>query len=171
MTISLENYAMKILADAGCDCYTYGDEQSKHILDDLKEKYPNGMEHGYAYIDVANAILAISRPKPIVKPEWKVVWDSNDCCDSFGAESFEQAKYAGEELLASWMEEERATWKSDKPNGWERERWNNMIYTCGYYICQYNKMRDEYEIVYEPTDYDVMKIGWYLLEDEDEQEH
>ena len=35
----LETYARKILADHGCDIYTYGGEWSKYILDDLKKKY------------------------------------------------------------------------------------------------------------------------------------
>ena len=53
--LSLNAYAMKILSEHGCDCYTYGDEDAKHILEDLKTAYPNGME--YPYIEVANEIL------------------------------------------------------------------------------------------------------------------
>ena len=53
--MNIREYAKKILDDHGCDQYTYGGEFSKHILNDLKTEYPNGME--FPYIDVANAIL------------------------------------------------------------------------------------------------------------------
>lgn len=155
---TLENYAMKILADAGCDCYTYGDEQATHLMDDLKEEYPNGME--YPYIDVANAILAISRPRPIVRKPWQMLWDNGEDCSGIGYDSFEAAKDAAEDTLAEWIASECACWLTDTPDEEERDRFNYMIGTCSVEVHKYNKDTDEYELYWTPSYEDEQRIGW-----------
>ena len=52
--MELNKYAKNILAENGCDEYTYGDEPVETILEDLKWKYKDGMQYGYNYVEVAN---------------------------------------------------------------------------------------------------------------------
>ena len=108
MNDSLENYAMKILADAGCDCFTYGGEYAGKIMDDLKEGWPNGMK--FPYVDVANAILAISRLKPIARAPWRMMFETDNTCDGIDCASFEEAKANAEDTLVNWMAEEQGGW-------------------------------------------------------------
>lgn len=161
MKPTLENYAMKILADAGCDCYTYGGGRRENLLSDLKAEFPSGMEHGFGYVEVANAILAISRPEPIKRRAYKVV----ACCVSFGADSLESAKDEANETLINWMAEEQENWKDAVPTETQKEDWDYMIYNSGYYIQKYNPMTDEYEMYYEPSEDDLRKIGWMLWDE------
>lgn len=67
----IQKYAEKILKDNGCDFYTYGDKYEEYckpenIAKELQEVYKDGMD--YPYMDVAQAILDISKPR-YVKPE------------------------------------------------------------------------------------------------------
>jgi predicted outer membrane protein len=50
MKKELREYARKILADHGCDEFSYGTTSGEQIMSDLKEAYPDGMDH--PYIDV-----------------------------------------------------------------------------------------------------------------------
>ena len=163
---NINDYAMDILTKNGCDCYTYGGEQSAHLLDDLKEAYPDGMEYGYGYVEVANAILAISKPEPIIRKEYRVVYDTDSVCDGYDMDSYETAKESALDILAEWAVQERATWASDTPTDEERERWDYMIYNCGAWVEKYNKITDEYQFEWEPSDLDVQCIGWLLYEEE-----
>lgn len=157
--MTLENYAMKILADAGCDCYTYGGEQAKHILDDLKEEFKNGME--YPYIDVANAILAISRPRPIVRAPYRVWWDTDSCCDGYDCESFGAAKCSAEDTLCEWMCEEFCKWADPyHPTEEQKEDWDYMIWNCGVSVAKYNPHTDEYEECWSPSQEELDAMGW-----------
>lgn len=156
--MSVEEYAKKILEEHGCDIYTYDGEYSRRLLDDLKEEYPNGMD--FPYIDVANAILAISRPVPIIRSPWKVIWDTDSCCDSFSAESFEEAENAALDTYILWMCQEVSEWKSEIPSEQERENWNYMIYNCDVSIAKYNPQTDEYDICKEFSEQELEDIGW-----------
>ena len=49
---SLEAYALKILADAGCDCYTYGQGNPEQLMDDLKTEFGPGT-HLQPVIDIS----------------------------------------------------------------------------------------------------------------------
>ena len=160
---TLENYAMKILADAGCDCYTYGGEFSKHILDDLKEGFPDGLKYGY--VDVANAILAISKPAPIHKAKWIVQWDTDSCSDGYESTSFESAKTDALDTLLNWMCEESMNWDSETPTEEQMENWDYMIYNCGVAVAEYNPYTDEYETVWEPDDEELERIGWVAYDE------
>ena len=151
-------YGKKILADHGCNEYTYGDEAANHIMDDLKEAYPDGME--FPYIDVANAILSISRPKPIVREPFMMVWDTEHCCDGFGCDSFEEAKAAMEDCYVEWSAEEASHWKNLEPTEEEKDNWDYMIWNCGCWIEKYNPDTDEYEEYYYMSDEELRSIGW-----------
>ena len=163
MRDGLENYALKILADAGCDCYTYGDEQAKHILSDLKEAFPDGMK--YPYIDVANAILAISRPRPLCKAPWKMVWSNEHSCDGVECESYEEAKYAAEDTLIEWMSEMYCDWSADGPTKEQIDDWNYMVGECYTEIYKYDPDTDEYVEVDALSYEDEEKIGWREIDE------
>lgn len=155
---NIENYAMKILVNTGCDCYTYGGERSKNILDDLKAAFPDGML--YPYIDVANAILAMSRPEPIRRSAWRVCWDTDTCAEAYGVESFEAAKDDALDTLIGWMMEESNEWEDEIPTEEEMDNWDYMIETYSVSVEKYNPMTDEYEEYWNPNDDELKQIGW-----------
>ena len=164
---TVENYAMQILSENGCDCYTYGGEYAKHVLEDLKEGYPDGME--FPYVDVANAILTISRPTPITRSPYHVTWETDNCCDGFDCESFESAKCAALDTLIEWEMEESQDWSFDpetyksQPTEEQKENWDYMIYNCGVSVYKYNPQTDEYDEVWSPSEEELDSIGWKLF--------
>ena len=163
---NVENYALKILADSGCDCYTYGDETAKHLLDDLKEAYPDGMK--FPYVDVANAILAISRPRPIYRAPWRMHWDTDDCCDGIDFESFGAAKCNAEDTLIEWMTQFRAEWEDCFcPTEDELDDYNYQIWNCSVSVTKYNPDTDEYEEYWSPSAEEEEQLGWRELTMED----
>ena len=153
--MTLEEYAKDILYSHGCDEYTYGGEWSKSVLDDLKEAYPDGME--YPYVDVANAILAMSRPQPIVREPWFVHWWTDHCDDGFGRESFEFAKESVFDILVEWVVEAQDD---------SAEDFDYMLYNCGAEVMKYNPMTDEYEEYWYPSNEELKEIGWEFKEEE-----
>ena len=156
---TIEEYARKILKDHDCDEYTYGGEQSKHVLDDLKEAYPEGME--FPYVDVANAILAMSKAHPIVRAPYKMVWDTDSYADSADYDSFEAAKSAAEDTLIEWMMWERNEWKDVfNPTDEELDDYNYMICNSSVWIEEYDPMTDEYYKIDSLTYEDERNIGW-----------
>ena len=163
---TIEEYARKILADHDCDEYTYGGEYSKHVLDDLKEAYPNGME--FPYVDVANAILAISKVRPIVRAPYRMNWSNDSCCDAIDYESFGAAKCAAEDTLAEWMCQERGEWKDFfNPTDEELDDYNYMIFNNSAGVAEYDPMTDEYEEIDGLSYEDEKNIGWRELTRED----
>lgn len=160
---NLENYAMKILAEHGCDCYTYGNCPSENVLRDLKEGYPDGME--FPYVDVANAILNISHPRPIHRAPWMMLWDNDSACDGISCDSLGAAQASAEDTLIEWMTQTRMEWKDVfNPTEKELEDYNYMICSCSAYVGKYNPDTDEYEEYWWP---DEEEIGWKELTMED----
>ena len=160
----LETYARKILADHGCDIYTYGGEWSKNVLDDLKEAYPEGME--FPYVEVANAILEISRAKPIERKPWEVAWSTEDTSDGYCCDSFEEAKDGALDILATWQVEKIAEFKdSFNPTEEEIADYNYMIDNCYVEVHKYNPDTDEYEEYWEPSYEDEKSVGWVYWEE------
>ena len=164
--MTIEEYARKILADHGCDEYTYGGEWSKHTLDDLKQAYPDGME--FPYVDVANAIIAFSKVKPIERDPWQMVFDTDSDCDGIGFESFEAAKCRAEDTLIEWMCQVRSEWKDFLcPTDDELDAYNYMICNNSVEVRRYNPNTDEYDVFWSPS-YEVEEqIGWKELTRED----
>lgn len=165
--MTVESYALKILSDHGCDCYTYGGENAQTVLNDLKAGYPDGME--FPYVDVANAILAISRVKPIRKAPWVMVFDTEDTTDGIDFESFEAAKDDALETLVKWMIWERQEWTAGVfcPTEDELDRYNYMICNCSVWVSKYDPMTDEYEEYWSPSYEDEESVGWKKLTMED----
>ena len=161
--MTVDSYAMKILSDHGCDCYTYGGEDCKHVLDDLKEGYPDGME--FPYIDVANAILRISKPRELYKAPFHMVWSNEHSCDGVDCESYEAAKCLAEDTLLEWEMEEICKWEGGVPTEEQIEDWNYMVFNCYTLIYEYDPMTDEYVerdgLSYE----DEEKIGWREIDE------
>lgn len=156
--MTVEEYAKKILSDNGCDEYSYGDEYSKYIMDDLKTGYPDGME--FPYIDVANAILAMSHPKPIVRKPYVVRWYTDSDSDEYGCDSLEEAMYDAEDMLVNWQVAEMSEWSEDGPTEEQEESWDYMIFNCGVSVWKYNPDTDEYEEeVWEPDD-EFPRVAW-----------
>ena len=162
-TMTIEEYAKHILEENDCDIYTYGGENSKHVLHDLKEAYCVG-DLAYPYIDVANAILAMSRPKPIMRDPYRVLWDNEHSCDGHGSNSLEEAKDSALEILTNWIVEAQAEWNSDTPTEDEKDNFNCMIWNCSVSVEEYNPATDEYEEVWSPSDDDLAQIGWKEIE-------
>ena len=156
--MTLEEYAKKILTDAGCDEYTYGGKLADKLLDDLKEAFkPEEME--YPYVDVANAILAMSKPKPIKRAPWMMIWNTDDCTDGEGCDSYEDAVNVALNICEIWME---FNW--DNPPTQENvDDWNYMIGENYCFIRQYNPQTDEYEGEYWVPDEKLKEIGWKEL--------
>lgn len=166
MAITVDEYAKKILADHGCDEYTYGGEWGKYVLSDLKEAYPDGME--FPYVDVANAILAMSKVKPIVRDQWLMCWETDSDCDGIGFESFGAAKADAEDTLINWMCEERQEWKNPFcPTENELDDYNYQICNCSVYVKKYNPETDEYDEYWSPSYEEEEKLGWRELTMED----
>lgn len=157
--MSVYKYAKRILMDAGCDEYTYGGEQCKYLMDDLKAEFPDGME--YSYVDVANAILGMSRPRPIVRAPYLMVWDNDSGADSIECESFNEALMVAENSLVDWMFAETLCWDvKSGPTQEQIENWDYMIYNFSVEIRKYNPHTDEYEAVKEFTDEELHSMGW-----------
>ncbi len=163
MIHDVDVYAMKILADAGCDCYTYGGEEAKNIMKDLKKTFPDGME--YPYIDVANAILAFSRPEPIKRSPWKMHWETDSTADATDHDFYETAKNDAIETLIEWEMELIHEWKDGKPTEKQIEDWNYMIYNCFTSVKKYNPETDEYDEEWSPSNKELKEILWVPYEE------
>jgi len=158
MRKEVKDYARSVLAEHGCDEYTYGTTDGEQIISDLKHGYPDGMQ--FPYIDVANAIIAISKRKPIKRDTWSVIWSSDDCCDGFHSVSFAQAKQDTLDLLLNWMWQQSEEWDPEGPTEDQIIDWDYMIYNCSAYVAKYNPDTDEYDEYWEPSDKDLARIGW-----------
>lgn len=162
----VEEYARKILAEHGCDEYTYGDESAEAVLKDLKEAYKDGMS--FPYVEVANAIKRISKPHLIERKPFCVMFDTDSFCDGFECDSFEYAKDEAIETLIDWMVEEYSNWEDDDnhiPTEQEKENWDYMIYNCSVYVEKYNEDTDEYEDYWYPSDEELKEIGWVTIDE------
>lgn len=129
----------------------------------MKEAYPNGMD--YPYVDVANAIMGISKMQPIVRPPYMTLWDNDSDCDGIGYDSLGAAQCSAEDILLEWMCQARAEWKDVfNPTEEELENYNYMICSCSAYVGKYNPGTDEYKEYWWP---DEDEIGWKELTMED----
>lgn len=156
--MKVEEYARKILAEHGCDEYTYWCTDGEQIIRDLKEAYPNGME--YSYVQVANAIMRISKPTMIERKPYCVVWETDSFCDGMYCDSFEVAKDDAFETLIQWMCDEQSEWHGEKPTKKEKENWDYMIYNSISYVQKYNEDTDEYDEYWYPSEEELEEIGW-----------
>ena len=158
---ALLDYAWKILAENGCDCYTYGECDSEWCIRDLKMAYPDGME--YPYLEVANAILSISRRRPLVRPPYRIVWDSGTthASDVIPEDSIWKAQAVALYTLSDWVECFREEWPDDSTVSPEQaEAWNRMIEEDTIWVEEYHRETDTYVTCWAPTEEDLQRIGW-----------
>ena len=165
-TEELNEYAEKILADSGCNCYSYGNvSDSEVLLEDLKTEFPNGMK--FPYIDVANAILAMSCPKPIKRAPWRMVWETEHTVDSIDCDSEEEAKTRAMDTLVGWQADFVSHilffTKLEDMTDKQKEDWNNMIYNCSVSVRKYNINTDEYEGYWHPSQEEEKEINWVVI--------
>lgn len=159
--MTIREYAEHILKEHGCNEYTYGGADSAHVLDDIKEAYPYGMEYGFSWVDVANAILEMSKPEPIKRSPYRVIYDTDNFCDGYDCESFEQAKCDALDTLINWEIETMDEFSDpENPTEDDRDNFDYMVYNCSVSVAEYNPATDEYDEVWIPSDEDCRKIGW-----------
>lgn len=172
--MTVNEFAMNLLRECGCDEYTYGGRDSENLMNDLKTQFPNGTD--FPLVDIANAILAVSRPRPIVRKPYRVTWENEHSCDGFDCDSFERAKGEAFDTLLEWMSDESLKWDFDDnmtpiPTPEQIDDWNYMIYNCGVYLYKYNPDTDEYDEIEDwATEAEFEEIGWKELRDLNEKE-
>ena len=149
--LNLNQYALKILLDNDCDCYTYGNCDSEDVMNDLKYAYPNG-ELEYTYLEVANAILSISRPRPIERKPYAVYFETEDNSDGIVANTFEEAQEKLNNIYKGWLEV--------APE--DIDEYNSMIENCYAEIHKYNPNTDEYEEFWSPDDKYLDALGFKM---------
>ncbi len=168
MKEEIKEYAKKILKNHGCKLSTYWRETGETIIGDLKEAYPNGME--YPYLDVANAILAITEPEPLKRAPYRMIFDIGHTVDGIDHESMEAAKTDALDTLIEWMSQftiENHISQPD-PKNWtkkQQEDWDYMIYNFSVCVAKYDPQTDEYITCWEPTAEDEKSVGWILAEE------
>ena len=163
---NIKAYAQRILKEHGCDEHSYWGTDGKTIVNDLKEAYPNGME--FPYVDVANAILVLSKPKLIVRKPYMMVFNTESCTDGIEFDSLEAAKNDALDTLILWMTEIRQENKisSNDLSTWSekaKEDWDYMIYNCSVEVRKYDPKTDEYDFyepIWEPSYEDEEVVGW-----------
>lgn len=161
MESKVRQYARRILADHGCDEYTYGMECGETIIRDLKEAYPDGME--FPYIKVTNAIIAISKRKPLKRAKYRVLWDTDNCCDAYDCNSLGQAKADAEDTLINWATEEMSGWDGFNPTQKQIESYDYMIYNCSAVVQKYDPNADDYYTIWEPDYEEIGFLPWEEL--------
>lgn len=157
--MTVNEFALNLLRSHGCDEYTYGGRESENLMHDLKKAFPCGTD--FPLLDIANAILAVSRPRPIVRKPYRVLWDSEDCTDADGGhDTFDEAKETALDIYANWIAEATAEWKKSELNDAEKDDFDWMIYNCGAIVEKYNPDTDEYEDFWCPSEEELNEIGW-----------
>ena len=161
-------YARKILTYHGCDETSYYGINGEQIVADLKEAYPDKME--YPYVEVANAIMSLSKPTFIRRSPYRMVFDMGHTVDVIDFDCFEAAQNDAIETLVQWMCEftmenhiennDLTTWTEK-----QKEDWDYMIYDCSVCVSKYDPDTDEYYTCWEPTYKDEEEIGWVPTEE------
>lgn len=159
-------YAMQILAENGCDCHTYWNCDPEELINDLKERYPKGMQ--FPYVEVANAILEITRAPKIIRKKYKVAYNTENFCDATkGTDDLKEAMKQTINILKQWIEQYKIELELTKQNNGTKEEikeikesWNSMIENCWAEVQMYNETKDEYETCWTPTSKELKQIGW-----------
>lgn len=117
----------------------------------------------YPYVDVANAILEISRARPIVRKPWLCIFDTDCSCDGVECDTLEEAQSYAEDCLVEWATEEMSKWEDiNNPTEEEIDDYDYMIYNCASYVQKYDEWTDKYEDYWYP---DEEKLGWLPWEE------
>ncbi len=149
--MTVMEYAQMILKESHCDEYAYSNHDGELIMRHLKKAYPEGME--FPYVDVANAILLMSRPLLVERKPYCAIWNTDSCCDGVQCDSLEDAQSAVVNFYETWMDSSCALSDDD---------WNDMIEECYAYVAKYNAKTDEYEEHCYLPDEDLESMGWKM---------
>ena len=166
--LTLTALAYHILADNDCDEYTYGGPGAENVLKDLMEAYQPQDLAPYTYIEVANAILSVSRPKPIERKPFRVLYDMPEMTDAFDCDTYGIAITDLQDLYEGWMIEERNHWEDETPTPEEADKWNQMLYEFSAIVQKYNPDIDEYEDYWYPSESDLESWGWKEIPEREE---
>lgn len=166
--MDIKEYAKKILEENDCDIYTYGGEGASEIMHDLIEAYmPQDLE--YSYLEVANAILAMSRPRPIVRSPYRVAYVMDNFYDTLDVvlNDLEEAKKFTIGLFCDWIQKERKAiaWFDGEPTKLQAQEWDYMICDRSAVVEKYNPNTDDYEELWYPSDGELSAIGWKGVEE------
>lgn len=97
---------------------------------------------------------------------YRVLWETDDCVDSFQSTSLGQAKQDALDLLIEWETQEMADWKQCSPMKDQIDSWDFMIDTCWVSVVEYESEDSElYDEVWAPNDEDLDRIGWKYYEE------
>lgn len=95
----------------------------------------------------------------MIKTEYMVVWNTEDCIDSIPKNNFEDAKEAALIILDEWAKDGLAILNKNDFSDEVREGWNQMIESCWVAVYKYNSKIKKYEPFWEPSDSDFERIG------------
>lgn len=97
---------------------------------------------------------------------YRVLWETDDCVDSFESTSFGQAKQDALDLLIEWEVQEMSDWGLYHPTQEQIDRWDYMIESCFVSVIECEPGDFEiYQEVWEPDDEDLDRIGWKYYEE------
>lgn len=163
----INEYAKHIMDMNGWTIHTYGGTtygkrgpvHPHDVLGDLIHAYPDGMD--FPYLDVANAILSMSCPAPLVRGAYRVAYDVNNACDAIDYNTLDEAKAAAMDMYRDWIGETVEIMHDRKTPKDERlGLWQNMLYDCTAIVEKYDPETDEYEEYWYPSEEELESIGW-----------
>lgn len=162
----VKTYTLEVLKEHGCSEHVYHGVPGEEIILDLKNAYPNGMK--YPYVDVANAILLLSKPTLIHRAPYRMIYDLGHTVDGVDFDTLEEAQDDAIETLINWMcdfysehnisEPDKTKWTEE-----QQEDWDMMINECSTCVAQYDPNKDEYKIIWYPPGQKEKEIGWEYI--------
>ena len=101
---------------------------------------------------------------------YKMVFDTGDCVDSIGFETFEEAQADALDTLVLWMTEfcnhEKCSINLKEWTQKQIDEWDYMIYNCSVEVRDKERYNDEdFGEIWEPSDEELKEIGWVLYEE------
>lgn len=166
--MTINQYARTLLKEMGYTVYDIWGYDPDNLIYELKKFYPNGL--AWTYVEVANALLTIAKPKLIHRAKYLVTISTDDECIAVDAETEEEAVKILHDTFENWIMEMTSKWIEkvwiDRKQLDENDinEWNDMIETRTVYFAPYDKNTDEYlyETEYErnPPDRYLDSIGW-----------
>lgn len=101
---------------------------------------------------------------------YEVVYFTDSFIDGFETASLEQGKCDALDLLVGWKPEGNDWYGNRMPTEDEIVAWDHMILNYGVEVVRYDESEapdgcPNYEIVWEPSDEDLDRIGWVEWEE------
>lgn len=164
--MTIREYTLKLLEEAGCSLDCYRDEfGEKHALDDITD-YAKDNEVPFPLEAVAKELIAIGNEQPIPPrnghKQFCMIWENEHSCDGVEFDTEQEAKDDALNTLMEWLVDEQANWTVDNngvphPTNEQIESYDYMISNCYVCVVEWN----EEAKAYGDTDY-----GWYPSSEE-----